>query len=317
MAGLRLAQRLRKAADVHVFEKSRGFGGRMSTRRAGAYQFDHGAQYFTAHGDAFQAYLTPYIQQGTVAQWKPRIVELGAQGATPVNWRAPRYVAVPAMNSLCKAMAESLSVERGVRAARLERDAGQWHIHFESGEISSNYDWVLSTAPSVQTVELMPELVKSTADGMSGVTMLGCFSLMLGFDAPFEVPWDAAIVTDSSLAWISMDSTKASRPAAVSVLCQAENNWSEQNMETGLEQVEARLCEAFSQVTGVDARQADHIALHRWRYAKATSPARASHLLASDLRLGAAGDWCGGGRVEAAFDSADALASAVLAHISA
>ena len=59
MAGLSAANRLREAgADCTVFEKSRGLGGRMATRRAGSLQFDHGAQYFTARGVRFQSRLS-------------------------------------------------------------------------------------------------------------------------------------------------------------------------------------------------------------------------------------------------------------------
>jgi predicted NAD/FAD-dependent oxidoreductase len=61
IAGLALARSLHDIADVTVFEKSRGVGGRMATRRAGAVGFDHGAQYFTVRDDAFRRMLEPAI----------------------------------------------------------------------------------------------------------------------------------------------------------------------------------------------------------------------------------------------------------------
>ncbi|MFO8005299.1 NAD(P)-binding protein [Thioalkalivibrio sp.] len=66
-AGLSAANRLREAgADCTVFEKSRGLGGRMATRRVGSLQFDHGAQYFTARGARFA------IPLGAVADRRQR-----------------------------------------------------------------------------------------------------------------------------------------------------------------------------------------------------------------------------------------------------
>ncbi|MFM7274112.1 MAG: FAD-dependent oxidoreductase, partial [Gammaproteobacteria bacterium] len=47
IAGLALARALADAAEVTVFEKSRGAGGRMSTRRQEPWHFDHGTQFFT------------------------------------------------------------------------------------------------------------------------------------------------------------------------------------------------------------------------------------------------------------------------------
>ncbi|MFU8831791.1 MAG: FAD-dependent oxidoreductase [Wenzhouxiangella sp.] len=47
IAGLSAADRLREVgADCTVFEKSRGLGGRMATRRVNDLEFDHGAQYW-------------------------------------------------------------------------------------------------------------------------------------------------------------------------------------------------------------------------------------------------------------------------------
>lgn len=288
----------------------------MSTRRAGDHQFDHGAQYFTAHGDAFRTFLSSYIEQDTVALWQPRLVRIDSEGSTSAHWRAPRYVGVPAMNSLCKEMANGMSVQRGVRAIGLERVESRWRIDLDNGESTAEYDWVLSTAPSVQTAALMPELAKDTAAGWDDVVMKGCFSLMMGFTTSLDLPWDAATVSESPLAWIAVNNTKPGRTNAVSVLCQADNDWSDRNMEADLSTVQEQLCAAFERATGVDASKAAHVALHRWRYAKVLSAARSTHLLSEELRLGAAGDWFGCGRVEAAFDSAEALASALLDRIS-
>ena len=46
IAGLACARELARAdAKVTVFEKSRGLGGRLGTRRQGNFAFDHGAQF--------------------------------------------------------------------------------------------------------------------------------------------------------------------------------------------------------------------------------------------------------------------------------
>lgn len=61
-AGLAAAQRLRKPdLVITLFDKSRGLGGRMATRRIEDLQFDHGAQYFTAKGPRFNQTATGHI----------------------------------------------------------------------------------------------------------------------------------------------------------------------------------------------------------------------------------------------------------------
>ena len=39
----------------------------MSTRRAGPYFFDHGAQYFTARTKPFKDFIQPLVDQGIIA----------------------------------------------------------------------------------------------------------------------------------------------------------------------------------------------------------------------------------------------------------
>ena len=49
LAGATLAYELNEAEgfEVTIFEKSRGVGGRMSTRYGDSHEYDHGAQFFT------------------------------------------------------------------------------------------------------------------------------------------------------------------------------------------------------------------------------------------------------------------------------
>ncbi len=71
MAGLAAARILSEAGvRCTLFDKSRGVGGRMSTRRAGDLQFDHGAQYFSAKGNRFQS-LWALGATGVAAEWFP------------------------------------------------------------------------------------------------------------------------------------------------------------------------------------------------------------------------------------------------------
>ena len=48
IAGLTTAKMLRDIAEVTVYEKSRGAGGRICTRYTDSFDFDHGAQFFIA-----------------------------------------------------------------------------------------------------------------------------------------------------------------------------------------------------------------------------------------------------------------------------
>lgn len=314
LSGLVLARALQGIASITVFEKSRGLGGRMSTRRAEGFAFDHGAQFFSARGDGFADFLAPYLKTGVVQQWSPRLTRLLDPGAAPPDWSKPRYVAVPGMTALAKAMAEGLDVHRGVQIADLTQQDAQWHLRDAQGEGYPGFDWVISTAPALQTARLMPPEFAGQA-ALDGAKMLGCYSLMLGFETPLALDWDAAWVGQDPLAWIAVDSTKPGRGALQSILVQSSNTWAEANLERDQDVIRAELLAAVAAAVGQSVEGADYVSLHRWRYASVATPAGTPCLIDADRGLAAAGDWCGAGKIEAAFDSAGALATALKSHL--
>ena len=72
MAGLTAAHFLNGYAGVTVFEKSKGPGGRLSTRHHGSFAFDHGAQFFTSKTDEFTRFIRPFIEKGIITRWQPQ-----------------------------------------------------------------------------------------------------------------------------------------------------------------------------------------------------------------------------------------------------
>ena len=74
IAGLACARRLHDAGiEATLFDKSRGLGGRLATRRADTgtpgVAFDHGATHFTARSEGFTRLLAAWEKAGLAARW--------------------------------------------------------------------------------------------------------------------------------------------------------------------------------------------------------------------------------------------------------
>ena len=126
LSGLVAARCLADAGlSVVIFEKSRGTGGRMATRRAdGEISFDHGAQYFTVRNPEFRERVEAWIKTGIVAAWPntaagQRVVVLKDGKLESESGSVDRFVGVPAMNSVCKHLATGLDIRKQVRVARV------------------------------------------------------------------------------------------------------------------------------------------------------------------------------------------------------
>ena len=318
LSGLVAARELCDCSEVTVFEKSRGPGGRMATRYGNGFEFDHGAQFFTARSTAFREYLQPLIAEGVVACWQPRFAELHRnQVKATRDWDEayPHYVGAPRMNAIGKRLAQDLDVRFDTTIATMERIGRDWRLSDAAGAALGHFDWVVCTMPAAQTASLAPagSLIRQAA---SRAAMRACFALMLGFEESLSLSWQAALVRDADISWISVNSSKPGRPDAYTLVVHSTNAYADAHIdEEGGETVMAHLLREVSDVTGTDCRRAAFRQLQRWRYANADRRGGVGCLVDAKLQLAACGDWFRRGRVEAAFGSGLDLADRMRAQI--
>lgn len=309
ITGTMLAHRLQERAEVTLFEKARGVGGRMSARYAPPYFFDHGAQYFTARSEAFRRFLTALVAKGVVAEWSPALVRLApGRAPEPTVREDAYYVACPHMNGLCKFLAEGSQLRTATEIAPLHarRDTG-WELFDTQGQSLGLYDRVISTAPYQQTLRLFGDLIPADAP-LPSRPLTPCFALMIGSEAPWPHPWQAAQAEESPIGWIALNSSKPGRDAqATSLVVHASHAWSEAHLEADPARVEADLLSALDALGALPERIA-YRSLHRWRYALSPRGEDAAPYLHIS-GLAAAGDWTSAaGRIEHAWEQAVALA---------
>ena len=104
------------------------------------------------------------------------------------------------------------------------------------------------------------------------------------------------------------NSVRPEHGGGTALTVQTTNLWADDRLDLAAEDIEAALTHALADHLGIDARAAIRRRLHRWRYASVSQPLGAAFALDQDNSLAAIGDWCLRGRVEAAFESATALA---------
>lgn len=312
IAGLTAAHSLKDDHDIHVFEKARGVGGRMSTRYADPYQFDHGAQFFTARSPEFQDFLKPFIAGGHVAEWTPRVTTLEI-GQKPYkrDWFEAHYVAAPKMNSLCQALSQGVQAHIQTRIGRLERQDAQWVLYDEAGQMLDIFDFVISSVPAPQLLDLFP-VDFAGIDAIRDVKMTGCFTMMVGFDAPPPLLWDAAVVKNSPIEWMAVNSSKPDRKTGFSMVINTTNEWAESRIEDEASDVQEILLRELLALIGDDFQTPDFVSTHKWRFANVANPmVDTPYVIDRSLNLAACGDWFIGGRVEAAFQSARTLCKVI------
>ncbi len=307
MAGLTCARQLTEHGfRPTVFEKSRGLGGRLATRRAGdGLTFDHGAQYVTARSAAFRRALQAAEEAGAVAEWHPRCD--GRFAATQDTW----YVGAPAMNALIKPLARDIDVRltSEVSAVRRERDA--WQLVSPTGDDGERFDIVVCTAPAPQAGRLLAS-EPAVAAALAEVEIAPCWALMLRFAAAVEASLDVRRFEAGDIAWIARNGSKPGRePGPECWVVHAGPEWSRRHLELERERVADMMVEMLPQAFGVPLPEIETASAHRWRFARTTAPFGAPFLSFAEGTLFLGGDWCLGARVESAFESGRAIARAL------
>lgn len=311
-SGLTAAVQLQSAGlDVVVVEKARGPGGRCATRREDGFAFDHGGQYFTARAAEFAEAVDEWKRRGLVAAWEPRIRVFGQRPKLDQSAPSERLVALPGMNGVLKHLAAPLDCRFGWRAERLSHDAAGWTIGGGEGADPVRAASLVLTAPPKQAADLLHG-VSDLADRIAQVPMSPCWALMLGFEHPLEVDFDAAFDNRGPLSWLARNSSKPGR-GAESWVAHAGAEWSSAHLEEAAADVAQTLLDAFRKRVPAAAEASPAvISAHRWRYALAPEPINQACLADRSRALVVAGDWCAGNRIEGAWHSGRAAAEALL-----
>jgi len=296
---------------VRLFEKARGPGGRMSTRRAEDHVFDHGAQYFTARDPAFRAAVREWEEAGVVRRWDGRIAVAEGGRVAPKGGETVRYVGTPRMSSVTRQLSRGLDVRCGVRVGAVERSGGRWRLTDDSGADLGLHDAVLLTTPPEQAVPLLAD-APQVAARVAEVCMRPCLTVMAAFPERLPVDGDGLFVHGSPLSWVARNGSKPDRPPPETWVLHASPGWSDANLEREPDAVAEELLAAFFAAVGAAPVEPSFLRAHRWRYALADEPLDDGCLWDAERRIGAGGDWCRGSRVEGAFLSGAAAAERLL-----
>jgi renalase len=321
IAGIVCARTLVQAGhQVQVFEKSRGFGGRMATRKTPMGTFDHGAPYFEVSDPRFKKALA--ICSEVTAAWK------GPANAT---------IATPTMSALVGEWAKPLLLANGLKSqgssvaldtlvTSFHRDLGnasKWQIQSTKEGIEqptlAGFDAIVLAIPNVQASALLAKAEQTHLQQIAQTAQMSpCWAMMLVYEGELSKQ-DQKLVKDftgkrykdSPVAWIGRELSKQSRTGPERFVVHASPEWSEQNLEADEAFVLTELLVQFAKLTGIYVPPSSKRA-HRWRYAHVAKPAQSaktqSFVWDNKSVIGMCGDWCSGHSVQDAFVSGLELA---------
>ena len=312
LAGISVAYSLKKAGhQCVVFEKSRGRGGRLSTRRLDGWQVDHGTQYFTARTSTFRAEVEHWQQLGWVSEWPVQPWKLDRETFTPSPDDQIRYLGVPTMNAMVHGMSIGMEFYADTRIDRLEKQGQQWRLWDGQGEHYGLYDAVILTAPLAQSLALLPAGAKAEAT-LKGASMTPTWAFALALTEPTDIEADALFSSDGIVNWACRDSSKPGRPNQFETwLVHFSPAWTANHLNASEDLLHQQVVHLLERLSGKDIKIHEYFK-HRWLHARSSSHDRTIPQWDNDQKIGLAGDWTLGSRLEDAWLSAQKLCEEML-----
>ena len=300
VTGLATARSL-NTRNYMIFEKSRGPGGRLASKRLNDFRVDIGAQFFTVRDPRFQEIVSDAVHTGFVERWRPRMGTfiMGRAAASPDTQE--RFVGFPYMNAMGHYLAQSLTIKTQLRIATISRRDNQYHLASTDGELYTASQ-VVVTVPVDQMTNLLPSY--DVQEVASRFTMEPTWTAVSDLGTPLSDqngdPLDALFGGDHSL--FDFVSTEKSKPGRESsyVVTHAKPEWSAVHIEDEPTSVQKQINTALETTFGASVKP---VIVHRWRFARPTDPTLTTQkgVFEIDDGLWVAGDYLAGGRVEGAY----------------
>jgi renalase len=283
LSGLAAAREARgRGHGVTVFEKSRGIGGRVASRRVEGTVVDHGSPALSVPAESSLAdALAPHLDE-TVARVPEGIA--GAAGAA----------------SPLKALAADLDLRRGVRLAALRTSSAGYELADEQGNAHGHADAVVVTAPAPQAADLLEASGEAAGRvaALRELRYLPAIMVLAGVRTAVAGGPVPAFSAEDPLAGVRVETDKGRPPidGVSPVVARLTPARSAALIDASDEAVLGLALPALARALGDAAGDPDWVQVKRWRYAvpegsldpRRLNPIGSRIVLAGDSLTGAA-----------------------------
>ena len=321
IAGLTAGRILSKAGhDVTVYEKSRGLGGRLSTRRthhSPPFKIDHGAPYLTATTDEFRSFISELEKDGIVQQWTDTFGSY-SQGTiypeSPGRESGMCYVAPQGMSGIGKYLGRWVDIQLREKIGGLTHVGGAsikkrpWMINSSTINVFE-VDAVIIATPAIQAYGLISTAqdeinLRRMISILDDINYSSTFALMAGYGKRDPVQWKGLICEHPVISWICNESSKRDNSESLNMVAHASSEYTKDRYnEYQTEQVGQDMLTAAGEIMGKWAENPEWHSVHLWRYKIPSKRLDIPFMESEDdwAPLALVGDYFQGSSLEAAY----------------
>ncbi|MBW8329378.1 MAG: NAD(P)-binding protein [Thiobacillus sp.] len=286
--------------EVDVFDKARGAGGRLSTRRLEQGWATLGTPFISAKREPFRSQLRDWVRQGWVAPVRGNVW----QGRANLSWAQAQmqnhYRPTIEPSQLVRHLLGNAHLHTGSRVVALQPRT----LVLENGEVRGDYDCVICSVPTPQAIPLLDAL-PLLRERLGEVRYRPIWSFLMRWEGG---PAADVIKFDDHLLNLAARQTSGG-PGLWAV--HSSHEFAETYLEASEMEASNRAASALMGLLGLPW-PVEIEASHLWRYARPETSAEGFWVGDRENRVALIGDGIAGVGVERAWESGTRLAQAIL-----
>ena len=293
---------LRKNTDleINLFDKARGLGGRLATRRAEDGKFDHGAQYFSIERISNLPEIQMLINEGVISNIEDKDIYFSPDG----------------MTNIAKKLLTDFNIFKEHKLVSIDKENENYKLFFENGS-TFNSDYIIMSCPMPQSLEILNKskidydnnLIKDLED----LSYFPCIVVMIKSEIKLS-NLDKHIGTDvdsKNISWIGDNYRKKVSSIENYYTIQCSPEFSYENFENEYDETNEKLKHEMEKIFGSNYQILSN---HKWRYSIPKNFYQGDNSLVINEKdfLGLCGDIFTNGRFDGAITSGLSIADKFL-----
>lgn len=327
LSGLTAGRILARAGhEVTVFEKSRGYGGRMATRYAGSRDtahMDHGLPYFGVQSSEFRAFTNELLDEGLIQKWGTKFAAYDGEKFMKSSPNLPAdeiYTSTKGMNEIGRYLSRWVDIQTETKVGGLtyfgtnRSKKRSWMINLTSSK-TFEADAVILALPAPQAYGILAMTRDETNTlkiirQIDEVNYRPAYSLMAGYGSQQAPEWQGVFCKNSPIDFISNETHKRDSQEC-SLVINASESFTREHRNSDEETIVNKLLDELAKITGGWAAVPEWNQLHFWRYSEPEKIIDSPFLELEDkdAPLALVGDYLGGADLDHTYRTGYLLAN--------
>lgn len=278
--------------DITIFEKSRGVGGRLSTKYIDDKFIDHGTPFLIPITEDLKSFCSDLVRNKVIKN------------------RYDEFLPINGMNKICKFLIDEENLKTNTKIIEAKFVDNKWNLIDENNNHYTDFDKLFLTIPATQILEMNIDLEEDIKNELEKINYDSVFSLILYSNENIKLD-ENLIYENSCVENIINNSRKYLYKDFSSYVIHSTKKFAnEVNTKTKEEILEIFL-NSFEEKTKEHLKTFNLIP-HLWKFAFVKNSLDMSYYLNESKNLGICGDYFNFSNVEASLTSSELLGSSKL-----